>query len=581
MRTYGAIRYTRDVTINQEPIYKEGLEYGIDGFKQVIVDNGRYVWQIDKAEPHICIRLKHLFPKIAKNSVVPFKLEANDETAADIAWFMERYPMDITEKDWERLTVQKQSFFDYRAETEAILMPEYVPRETILKDGKSGRHYQLVGRDYLRKVKRLLLADDLGLGKTVTGILGMLEDEALPTIVVCETHMQYHWEEKIEEFTNLKTHKIKTRKPYSLPKADVYIMRYSQLEGWIDTFTSGFFKMSIFDEIQNLRIAGSNKYCAAKILSQNATYSLGLSATPIYNMGNEIFAVLNLLNPGCLGLYYDFAREWLEGEKAVKDPKSLGSYLREKGLMLRRTRAEVGMELEQVNKLVVPVEFDEKAWNSVEDLCRMLAIKFDTTTSFVEKGAAGRELSIKMRQATGIAKAKGVANYVRILLENDIPVVLTGWHRDVYDIWLKELAEYKPLMYTGSESPAKKNANKKAFCNGESNLLILSNRSGAGLDGLQHRCCHIVLGELDYSPKVHDQLIGRLDRDGQTERVTAHFPVSNEGSDPPIIDLLGLKTSQSEGIVNPYDDEILEQHMDDSQIKKLVQYILNDKSRKN
>jgi hypothetical protein len=45
--------------------------------------------------------------------------------------------------------------------------------------------------------------------------------------------------------------------------------------------------------------------------------------------------------------------------------------------------------------------------------------------------------------------------------------------------------------------------------------------------------------------------------------------------------LLGLKTSQSDGIVNPYDDEVFEQHMDTSQIKKLVEYILNDKVRKN
>jgi hypothetical protein len=42
---------------------------------------------------------------------------------------------------------------------------------------------------------------------------------------------------------------------------------------------------------------------------------------------------------------------------------------------------------------------------------------------------------------------------VRIMVEGGEPVVLVGWHRDVYDIWL-ELRDLKPAMYTGSESAA-------------------------------------------------------------------------------------------------------------------------------
>jgi CO dehydrogenase/acetyl-CoA synthase gamma subunit (corrinoid Fe-S protein) len=125
---------------------------------------------------------------------------------------------------------------------------------------------------------------------------------------------------------------------------------------------------------------------------------------------------------------------------------------------------------------------------------------------------ASRDLDMLVRKATGVSKARGVAAYVKILLENNIPVILAGWHRDVYDIWLNELAEYKPVMYTGTESPAEKEKSKMAFVNGETNLFIISLRSGIGLDGLQQRCSTVVIGELDHSPKVHDQLIGRADR---------------------------------------------------------------------
>ena len=79
----------------------------------------------------------------------------------------------------------------------------------------------------------------------------------------------------------------------------------------------------------------------------------------------------------------------------------------------------------------------------------------------------------------------------------------------------------------------------------------MSLRSGAGLNGLQQRASLMVFGELDWSPQVHEQCIGRLQRDGSVGNVTAVFLVSESGSDPTIAGVLGLKKEQSEGIVNP------------------------------
>ena len=197
--------------------------------------------------------------------------------------------------------------------------------------------------------------------------------------------------------------------------------------------------------------------------------------------------------------------------------------------------------------------------------------------SFMERGEAARELDMLARYTTGISKAREVAQYVRILLENGEPVVLAGWHRDVYDIWLKELEGFNPVMYTGSETGTQKEKAKEAFLNCETNLFIISLRSGAGLDGLQKRCKTIVIGELDWSPKVHDQLIGRVDRDGQDEQVTAIFLVSDSGSDPVIINLLGLKASQSHGIVDPLLAPA-QQFSDDSRIKELAKAYLSKAS---
>ena len=106
--------------------------------------------------------------------------------------------------------------------------------------------------------------------------------------------------------------------------------------------------------------------------------------------------------------------------------------------------------------------------------------------------------------------------------------------------------------------------------------MIISLRSGVGLDGLQGRCKIVVVGELDWSPSTHTQLIGRVDRDGQPDQVTAIYLVSDDGSDPPVTDLLGLKASQANDIIDPLAG-VQTQHSDETVIQKLAKQYLEKK----
>ena len=533
-------------------------------------------WHIVHAEPHVCIKLKLIFQKIGYTRELPFVFPDTPENCQDLLWFMERYPLYISPENLAAMQKQKRKHISTVNELEAIAIPSYVPQEVELKDGYKARNYQVKGKEIFMKCKRLLIGDEVGLGKTLIGIIACLHKQTVPALVVVQTHLPKQWKDEIERFTALRVHIIKGTKPYSLPAADVYITKYSCLGGWVNFFQKKFFKMAIFDEAQELRHDGTVKYHGAQTLSKNVNYVLALTATPIYNYGDEIFNVLEIIKPHCLGDKNDFLREWggtFYGKKVtIKNPVALGTYLRDNFLFLRRTRQEVGRELPQINKIVHTVGYSEEIMAAEEELTRQLAIRV-TQGSFVERGQAARELDIRLRHDTGMAKAREVADYIRILLENNEPVLLAGWHRSVYDVWMQELAEYKPVLYTGSESPAAKERSKQAFISGETKLLMISLRSGIGLDGLQHRCKTVVFGELDWSPQVHHQVIGRVDRDGQKDQVTAIFLVSECGSDPLIIDMLGLKSSQSHNIIDPL-KAVAEQYSDESRIKLLAQRYL-------
>lgn len=541
-------------------------------------------WKILDAEPHVCIRLKNIFPKISKTRTLPFCFKNTPENCSDLYWFLQRYPMEITKKDSLSMNEGRETFFATQIEMERILLPEFKPGIYKLRDGEKIRHYQAQVIEVFKRTKSLLIGDDVGLGKTYEAIGAVIDSELLPAVIVVRPHLQQQWKEKIESFSYLKAHKIKGTRPYDLPASDVYILKYSCLAGWVDIFQTGFFKTVVFDEMQELRVYGSQKYHAAVQLANYTEYKLGLTASPVYNYGDEIFNILDILKKDCLGNKHDFLREWAGDpyggrHNVIHDPKALGTYLRENHLFIRRTREEVGQYLPPVNKIVHTVDYDEKAVKSIEDLARTLAIKI-TSGSFLERGKAARELDIMVRKNTGVSKAKFVAEYTKIILENGEPVLLAGWHRDVYEIWLEELKSYNPAMYTGSESPSQKQKAKDAFVNGDTDLMIISLRSGVGLDGLQHRGSIVIIGELDWSPKVHDQLIGRLNREGQAGQVTAIYLVSDSGSDPLIIDLLGLKSSQSKGIIDPF-ATVEQQFSDEKRMRLLAErYLKNIKALK-
>lgn len=536
---------------------------------------GKGTWEITDCPAHVCIKLKSVFSKIKKNSPEPFHFKNTPENCQDLQWFIGRYPMVISDKDVIELNLGVNNFINNARRMEEILAPEYVPKTIKLSNGHEARKYQEQAADLAYNTKRLLLGDDIGLGKTLSGILLLLKQGTVPAIVVVQTHLTNQWKSEIERFTNMRAHIIKGTRPYNLPIADVYIIKYSCISGWVDTYKTLNFKTVIFDEVQELRRQGSNKYSGAQHLADSVEYVLGMSATPIYNFGDEIFSILNLIKPYCLGDFYDFVREWatMHGMNyRIQDPKALGSYLRDNYLFLRRTRAEVGRELPPINRIIHTVGYDDNEVKRIDSLARQLAMKI-ISGSFIERGSAARELDLLVRQETGVSKAREVAEYVKILLSNGEPVVLAGWHREVYEIWKEHLKEYNPVFYTGTESDVQKRNAKEDFISGKTDLFIISLRSGIGLDGLQKRCKTVVVGELDWSPQVHAQLIGRVDRDGQEDQVTAIFLVSEYGSDPVIIDLLGLKSSQAHSIINPLSDPVA--HVsDDSRIKRLAESFL-------
>lgn len=533
-------------------------------------------WVLSEIPPHVAIRLKAMFAGIPKTQTKVFDLPASESMSADLHWFCQRYSMEMTPQDRAALENKKRLFEEDRAATEAIMLPDWQPPVRHgFRPGFELYHYQKQAVELWLKRKSLLVGDETGLGKSLVPLGALAGSPYLPAAIVVQSHLPTQWvNEYIKKFTYMQAHIIQGTKPYNLPPANLYVFKYSNIAGWVDLFATGFFKAVVYDEIQELRRGEeAEKGKAALVLSQNVSLRLGLSASPVYNLGSEMFNVLKYIDPDVLGPWEEFCREWCKiasgGKWAVKDPDALGSYLRESGVFIRRLK-----QGRPINKIPIEVDFDEEIADNAEILAKKLAIKV-LNGSFVEAGSAARELDAFARLQTGLAKAKSVAVLAKMYLSKGVPILLAGWHRMVYECWMEELKEFNPVMYTGSETARQKDRAKDAFISGKSDCFIMSLRSGAGLDGLQKRCSTLIAGELDWSNAILDpQCIGRLDRPGQiADEVTMVIPYVNYGSDPVLMRVNAIKRDQQRGINDP--GAVMQPvHTDESRIKLLAQQFL-------
>lgn len=549
-------------------------------------------WRIE-AEPHVVIRLKRVFQRIDEREHGAIHLSDTPENACELAWFLQRYPMKVTPAAYLRERAKA-----YRAQSQRLLSivdGHYEPRAFSM--AIPPREYQRVAAETTLQAGALLLADDLGLGKTASAIAVITEPVARPALVVTLTHLPQQWAAEIAKFApGLRVHILKTGQPYDLTKEkrgrqvvdvpfpDVIIANYHKLSGWADVL-AGKVRGAFFDECQELRHMGSSKYEAAKHIADAAEVRMGLSATPIFNYGSEIYNVTKVLKPMALGTYEEFVREWChaagyDGKHRIRDPKAFGVYMREQALMLRRTRRDVGRELPPVIPIPHQIDSDEEPLARVEgaaaELARIILTQGGQRRG--EKLQAAEELSWRLRQATGIAKAPHVADFVRMIVESTgEKVLLSGWHREVYAIWEERLADLRPAFFTGSESASQKAEAARRFIEGDAKVLVMSLRAGAGIDGLQQASRTVVHGELDWSPAVHEQLNGRLHRDGQEESVAAYYMLTDTGSDPVIADVLGVKRQQIEGIRDPNAARVEPLQGGEANIRKLAEAYLRQR----
>lgn len=162
---------------------------------------------------------------------------------------------------------------------------------------------------------RMLIADEVGLGKTIEAGLLWTELEARRqadrVLVVCPSSLVGKWQREMEErfgfelveLTKSKLTDLKSRlESGQMPRRAAYVSSIERLRAWPDlaavTEVGLQFDLVIVDEAHAFRNSDTKSHVLGEYLSQWTEALVMLSATPVNLRNQDLFNLLELLVPG-------------------------------------------------------------------------------------------------------------------------------------------------------------------------------------------------------------------------------------------------------------------------------------------
>jgi SNF2 family DNA or RNA helicase len=237
--------------------------------------------------------------------------------------------------------------------------------------------YQREGMLHLAFVERALLADDMGLGKTVQAIAACEILRRLHGIqrvlVISPASLKAEWEEQIDKFTGLASLVVQGTRPNRLMQyrqpAFFYLCNYEQI--LIDTKDiqeSLVPDVIVLDEAQRIKNWQTKTANAVKRLGSR--YAFVLTGTPLENRIDEVYSIVQFLDPHLFGPLFRFNRDFYELDARGKPVgyKNLDElHRRLRPIMLRRRKEEVEGDLPGCTINTYFVGMDDEQRNRYEE----------------------------------------------------------------------------------------------------------------------------------------------------------------------------------------------------------------------
>ena len=443
--------------------------------------------------------------------------------------------------------------------------------------------YQEEGAMHLVFGRRAMLADDMGLGKTVQAIAAsaMLKDlrDIQRVLIICPASLKHQWAREIRHFTSLPVTVIEGNinacRPLYRDPAFFNIINYELVRRDVPELRELRPDLIILDEAQ--RIKNWRTKTAGAVKQLRSRYAFVLTGTPLENRIDELYSIMQFLDPRILGPLWHFNDRFYQLEQRASGSYKVLGYQNLDELRatiapysLRRVREEVLKDLPERVDNNFFVEMTGPQWKAYDEYKEMVAR--------VASIARRRPLTPKERKRLlmGLVKMRIICNALA-LHDKEIPPehyertspklrelghILddenagNGHKALVFSQWSGMLALTEPLIkrmglgyvkLTGDVPTKKRGALIERFFEDPDCRVFLS--TDAGGVGLNLQAASLVINlDLPWNPAVLEQRIARAYRHGQQYSVQVINLVAQGTIEERMLDTLAAKRNVFAGV---------------------------------
>jgi len=417
-------------------------------------------------------------------------------------------------------------------------------------EGKKLFDYQKAGIAYITSRRGTLLADDVGLGKTIQAVGAInLWGNLNRILIICPASIKTQWEDAVYEWSTLfyEIYIVRGTKDHTFRAmgkhkriSGVVIINYCLLKKYEEELKSVHWDLIVVDECHN--ITNSEAQRTKVVLELEADKKILLSATPA-EKPIDLWVLLSQLDRKYFGDFWHYAFRYCAPYRdggygytqgwVFKGAENLGELNKSQraSCMIRRTIKDTQRQLpEKIKTLITYEGSSNKIINLVDQERRLY--EEDVMANANGSLSIGERMASVLREI-GEESVGTTIETVDNLLKTQDKIVIFVWHRTVgallYDHYNKTA-----LKIDGETSPKNRQAHLRKFTSkGEVNpkrILIGQIASmGEGVDGLQKVCSVGVFAEVVWSYKKMYQAEGRLWRTGQ-KNPALYYYIAHKGT---------------------------------------------------
>ena len=475
---------------------------------------------------------------------------------------------------------------------------DFEPYDKILakqKPPKKLYEHQKDGIKFLLSRNGCILADDMGLGKSMQSIIAALETGAKKILVVCPSSAKINWKREINVFC--KETAIIDGKKWA--EAKFTIINFDILKNFhtlVDTrrqlteeelltinrdLTNAKFDLAIIDEAHKLK---NNDSIRGKIIAElSVKYNIPrvwlLTGTPVANRPMDYFNLLKIIKSPLSENWRHYAVRYCAGKQFYKTLKigqkkqiwitDGASNLEElaaktKNIILRRMKTEV---VDMPDKVITPMyyELDAKGRIQYEQLWEEYLEKRIMEGKKVGNLQKDLVELVLLRQFIAAQAIPYTIEMAENAIEMGRKVIIFTNFNEEQEILARHFGKIA-VRHNGSMSTKDKQKSVDAFQNNSKIKIFIGNEKSAGVAITLTEATVVIFNSFDWVPGNNEQAEDRAYRIGQKNDVNIYYQLFMDTISTRMWDILKNKTdiiSIIMGDTKMSDDEKTEMMVDE------------------